>query len=88
MILTFSIFYNLSIISFHYCNAWIGGSEINTNNTVIKRIIMSIKAQFMKQIEIIFTYEEKFLYACMNILVFYFFKSVLNIECVFCVNQL
>lgn len=35
--LTFSIFYNLSIISFHDCNAWIGGSEIDTNNPVKKK---------------------------------------------------
>lgn len=69
--LTLSIFNNLSIVSFHHCDAGIGSAQINSNNAKYKKI----------RVESHDTYVEKFLCDCKRLLVFYFFKSVLNILC-------
>ena len=71
MELTLSIFNNLSIVSFHDCDAGIGGSQINTNDAIHKT----------NETNKIGTYDEKFLEVWRTDLVFYFFKSVLNIIC-------
>ena len=53
MLLTLSIFYNLSIISFHHCDAGICCTQINSDNskqTII--LLVHLTVQFMKQIEL------------------------------------
>ena len=72
--LTLCIFNNLSIVSFHDCDAGISSTQINSNNATKPR-------KQLNECPCQFTYLEKFLCCWMRDLVFYFFKSVLNILC-------